>query len=105
MFKIIASIRILKGEIKTYPYFLGGISGDGFDYISDIRAAKWPQQKIDCTYTALTGQLPIAVSITAIAFSAAINAIQRPRDVPLVDSFSRLLKWSNYPNKYKQGTR
>lgn len=87
MFKIITSIRILKGEIITYLYFVGGISGQVFDNISDIRAAKWPKEKIDCTYTALRGQLPVAVSMTAIAFSAAINAIQRPRGVPLVDSF------------------
>ena len=88
--KIIASIRILKGEIKTYVFFFVGISGEVFDKVSDISAAKWPKQKTDCTYTALPGQLPIAVPMTTIAFSAAINAIQRPRDGTLDDSFSRL---------------
>jgi len=70
MFKIIPSIRILKGEIKTYLYFLGSISGEVFADISDTTSAKWPNQKIDCTYTALTGQLPVAVPMTAMAFSA-----------------------------------
>ena len=58
---------------------MGGISGEVFGNTSDIKTAKWPKQKIDCISTALTGQLPIAVSMTATAFSTTINATQRPK--------------------------